>query len=98
MIAALFRTSDGEFNTPGLALSIFFTCLGCAGFYVLPKALREGRIPYPYATPGSSPGVFIERKINSLGFWILFCVYTLGSLASLALAIVCSFGLFRKSG
>lgn len=98
MIAALLKTSDGDFAYgPAFGALMFFWLAGFT-VWLLIRAIRKGSIPFGYAGTMGSSITWIERAKNPVGFWIVFLIWSCLFLPFCVLAIydLCT-GYFTKS-
>ncbi len=94
MIAAFFKTKDGEFDTPAIAITLPMSFFGLyILFWMLPKFIRTGRVCINFGTWGNVHE--IEREKNSKLFWFCIIVYHFGGLCCLIAAYVFASGKIR---
>ena len=91
MLAAFLKDADGGFDIAGLAVSVMGVWSIGVAFWLLPKAVRTGRIPYQFGTSGSCKTYWLEREKHPAWFWILFALYSF--LIPMGILII-SLGLF----
>jgi hypothetical protein len=92
MIAVFLQNADGSFAFVRLVVSLVVTFAMSGGlFFVLPKAIRTGRIPF-FAGWDMTRTAYIERKKQPAYFWFVFAIYCLFMLFMLNVVIECWFG------
>jgi hypothetical protein len=93
MIAAFLKTIDGDFNYPVALMSLFLIFVIAGIALELIKAPNRGRIRFSWR----SSQFWVERAGNPAGFWFLYALYCLCVILFVALIIIISLGLLRKS-
>jgi hypothetical protein len=85
------KIPDGPIAIAAIACCVSMFIVAIVGLSQLPKGLRDYRIPFRWSVTR-----VIERSYNPVGFWFVFIMYSLVSLASLAFAIWIGIGLLQK--